>query len=127
MSRNLILIVDDDANSRILLRDMLELSGYSTCETDTAEDGIRMAGERRPALVLMDVQLPGMSGIEALDRLRADPAIAHIPVIAVTASIMNNQEREIIDAGFDGFERKPISVARLLKTVRAVLERAAPG
>jgi two-component system cell cycle response regulator DivK len=125
MSRRLILIVDDDANSRILLRDMLELSGYSTCDTDTAEEGVRVAGEKRPALVLMDVQLPGMSGIEALNLLRAQPGTAHIPVIAVTASIMNNQEREIIEAGFDGFERKPISVARLLQTVRAVLERNA--
>jgi CheY-like chemotaxis protein len=125
MSGELILIIDDDLNSRILMRDMLELSGYLTCETDTGEGGIRQAVEAAPALVLMDVQLPGMSGIDALHQLRANPATAHIPVIAVTASIMNNQEQAVIEAGFDGLERKPISVARLLQTVRAVLEKTA--
>ena len=127
MPRDLILIVDDDANSRILLRDMLELSGYETCESDTAEEGIRLARERAPALVLMDVQLPGMSGIEALHVLRGEPATQRMPVIAVTASIMHNEEKAIIAAGFNAFERKPISIERLLQTVRGVLARREQG
>lgn len=124
MANELILIVEDDPNSRKLVRDVLQVKGYQTIESENAEEGIRLAKERQPALILMDIQLPGISGIEALKILRADPQSQSIPVIAVTASVMNQQQSLITDAGFDGFEGKPVSVAALLKKVRNLLDRA---
>ena len=124
MANELILIIEDDPNSRKLVRDVLQVKGYQTIESETAEEGIRLAQEKHPALILMDIQLPGISGIEALKVLRADSKTQSIPVIAVTASIMNQQQSLITDAGFDAFEGKPISVAMLLKKVRGLLDRA---
>ena len=119
------MIVEDDANSRKLVRDVLQVKGYQTIETETAEEGIRLAKERQPALILMDIQLPGMSGIEALQHLRADPDTKAIPVIAVTASVMTAQQENVLEAGFDGFEGKPMSVVALLKTIQDLVERGA--
>ena len=82
-----------------------------------------MARERRPALILMDIQLPGMSGIEAFKELRADPTTRAIPIIAVTASVMAQDRQKIMAAGFGGFQGKPISVRELLGTMRWILER----
>ena len=86
MPGELILLVEDNDNNRLLVRDVLKASGYRVVEASSAEDGLRMAASLQPALILMDIQLPGMNGIEALQRLRADPATRAIPVIAVTAS-----------------------------------------
>jgi two-component system, cell cycle response regulator DivK len=122
MANPLILIVEDDAASRKLARDVLQVKGYQTIETETAEDGLRLAKERRPALILMDIQLPRMSGIEALQHLRADAETRDIPVVAVTASVMTQQQQNVLDAGFDAFERKPISVAGLLEKVSRLLQ-----
>ena len=83
---------------------------------------MQLARERRPALVLMDIQLPGMSGIAAFRELRADPTTRAIPVIAVTASVMAQDHRKIMAARFDGFQGKPISVRELLQTVRQILD-----
>ncbi len=124
MANELILIIEDDANSRKLVRDVLQVKGYQTIESETAEEGIRLAQEKLPALILMDIQLPGISGIEALKILRTDLKTQSIPVIAVTASVMNQQQSLITDAGFDSFEGKPVSVAALLKKVRGLLDRA---
>src|SRR5262249_31479512 len=88
MANELILIVEDNPKNLKLVRDTLQVKGYHTVETDTGEEGVQLARERRPALILMDIQLPGMSGIEALRELRADPTTRAIPVIAVTASVM---------------------------------------
>lgn len=117
----LILIVEDDPNSRKLLRDVLSTVGYETIEAETAEDGLRFARDCLPALILMDIRLPGMSGIEALHYLRGDPLTRAIPVVAVTASVMQAQKAQAVDAGFDGLEQKPVSVAALLATVRRIL------
>lgn len=125
MSNELILIVEDDEKSRKLVRDVLKLSGYHTLETETAEEGIHLAQRHQPSLILMDIHLPGMSGIEALQALRKDPATQAIPVIAVTASVMTEQQQQVMHAGFDAMERKPISISGLVKTVRSVLERKA--
>ena len=92
--------------------------GYQTLEAGTAEDGIRLANERKPDLVLMDIQLPGMNGIQALGVLRADPATAKIPVIAVTASVMQQDRKLITAAGFDAYIGKPINLKEFLATVR---------
>ena len=122
MANELILIVEDNPRNLKLVRDTLQVKGYQTLETETAEEGLEVARARRPALILMDIQLPGMSGIEALQRLRADPVTRPIPVIAVTASVMPQDRTRILAAGFDGFQGKPISVKELLETIRHILE-----
>lgn len=127
MRSELILIVEDDANSRKLLRDTLQVTGYATLEALTGEQALNLATEHVPALVLMDVQLPGINGVETLRRLRADPSTRSIPVIAVTASVMNAQRAEFQDAGFDGLEFKPVSMAGLLRKMRALLDETIAG
>ena len=123
MANELILIVEDNPQSLKLVRDILQIKGYQTLETETGEEGVRLARERRPALILMDIQLPGINGIEALQRLRADPVTSATPVIAVTASVMTQDRSRIMAAGFDGFQSKPISVNQLLATVRETLDK----
>src|SRR5262245_64827030 len=103
MAHELVLIVEDNPQSLKLVRDTLQVTGYQTIEAETGEEGVRLAHERHPALILMDIQLPGISGIEALQRLRADPATSSIPVIAVTASVMTQDRSRVMAAGFDGF------------------------
>ena len=117
-----ILIVEDNDKNMKLARDILQAKGYTTLEAVTGEDGVRLAREHRPALVLMDIQLPGINGIEALRQLRADAATASIPVIAVTASVMASDRREITEAGFDDYVPKPISLKPFLDAVRRALE-----
>jgi two-component system cell cycle response regulator DivK len=122
MPGELILIVEDNEKNLKLVRDLLQVSGYQTLESETAEDGILIARESQPALILMDIQLPGMSGIEALKVLRADPITQKIPVIAVTASVMTQDSQNIMDAGFNGYQRKPIDIKEFLDEVRRLLE-----
>ena len=117
----MILIVEDNEKNMKLVRDVLQAKGYKTLEAVTGEDGVRLAKEHRPELVLMDIQLPGINGIEALRQMRADPATASIPVIAVTASVMASDRRNITDAGFDGYVGKPLNLKEFLDAVaRAV-------
>ena len=127
MAGELILIVEDQEKNRKLVRDVLQYQGYSTLETETAEEGLQVAREAQPALILMDIQLPGMSGIKALQLLRADPVTQAIPVIAVTASVMRGDRHKIREAGFDDYQQKPIAVRALLDAVRAVLDRCHAG
>jgi two-component system cell cycle response regulator DivK len=122
---SLVLIVEDNEKNLKLVRDILQVKGYETVEATTAEDGIRIAIERTPDLVLMDIQLPGMNGIDALRALRADAATAKIPVIAVTASVMQQDRKLIMDAGFDAYVGKPINLREFLHAVRAALEPTA--
>ena len=127
MANELILIVEDNEKNRKLVRDVLQHTGYKTLEAETGEDGVRLAQESRPALILMDIQLPGMNGIEALGRLRADPKTKKIPVIAVTASAMTHDRAKIMAAGFDGYQSKPINVKEFLVAVREMLDRPRGG
>jgi two-component system, cell cycle response regulator DivK len=122
MANEVILIIEDDAASRKLVRDVLQVKGYQTLECETAEEGIRLAKTQQPRLILMDIQLPRMNGIEALRQLRANANTQAIPVIAVTASVMTEQQTNVLEAGFDAFERKPISVAGLLEKVSRFLQ-----
>ena len=124
---SLVLIVEDNEKNLKLVRDVLQVKGYATLEATTAEDGIRLAVERKPDLVLMDIQLPGMNGIDALRALRRDPATATIPVIAVTASVMQQDRKMITDAGFDAYVGKPINLKEFLDAVRAALARGTQG
>ncbi len=126
MAGELILIVEDNEKNRKLARDVLQFSGYRTIESETAEEGLRLAREQQPALILMDIQLPGMSGIEALGHLRADAGTSRIPVMAVTASAMTHDRQKIMAAGFDGYQSKPINVKEFVQAVRALLDRQ-PG
>ena len=107
------------------MRDVLEHVGYRTLEATTAEDGVALARAHRPDLVLMDVQLPGMDGVQALERLRADPATNAIPVVAVTAFAMKDDGARFVAAGFDGYLEKPISVREFPGQVAEMLTHAA--
>ena len=122
MANELILIIEDNEKNRKLERDVLQFHGYRIAEAETAEEGLRLAMEAPPALVLMDIQLPGMNGIEALRRLRADPRTRNIPVIAVTASAMDQDRQKIMSAGFDGYQSKPINVKEFVAAVRQTLD-----
>ena len=123
---SVVLIVEDNEKNMKLARDVLQVKGYDTIEAVTGEDGVRLARERLPDLVLMDIQLPGISGIEALGQLRDDPSTALIPVIALTASVTPTDRSQITDAGFDAFLAKPIVLREFLETVRRLVEGARP-
>lgn len=116
---SLVLIVEDNEKNMKLVRDILQAKGFETMEAVNAEDGIKLALERVPDLVLMDIQLPGMNGMEALKVLRAEPSTAKVPVVAITASVMTQDRQQIMDTGFDGFIEKPINLRDFLATVNA--------
>ena len=121
MAGTLILIVEDNEKNRKLIRDVLQVKGYQTLETETAEEGHNLAVENHPALILMDIQLPGIDGMTALKQLRADPITKTVPVIAITASAMSYNRQAMLAEGFDGYQSKPISVKDFLEEVRRVL------
>jgi len=125
VANELILIVEDNPKNLKLVRDTLQVKGYQTIEAGTGEEGVQLAREQHPALVLMDIQLPGISGVEAFRQLREDPTTRTIPVVAVTASVMAQERQKVMAAGFDGFQGKPISVRELLETVRQILDKSA--
>ena len=125
MANELILIVEDNPKNLKLVRDTLQVKGYRTIDAGSGEEGVQLACNQRPALVLMDIQLSGISGIEAFRQLRADPTTHAIPVIAVTASVMAQERQKVMAAGFDGFQGKPISVRELPETVRQILDKPA--
>ena len=116
-----ILIVEDNEKNMKLARDVLQAKGYTTLEAITGEEGVRMAKESKPDLVLMDIQLPGIDGIEALRQIRVEPALAAIPVVAFTASVTPADRSQIQAAGFNGFLPKPINLKEFLETVKALL------
>jgi two-component system, cell cycle response regulator DivK len=122
MAGELILIIEDNEKNRKLARDVLQVKGYQTIESETAEDGLELALEKSPALILMDIQLPGIDGITALKQLRAEPKTRSIPVIAITASAMTHNRQTMLAEGFDGYQTKPISLKDFLGEVQRVLE-----
>jgi two-component system cell cycle response regulator DivK len=119
-----ILIVEDNARNLKLARDILNHVGYRTLEAENAEDGLALARAQRPDVVLMDVQLPGMDGVEALGRLRTDPLTADIPVVALTAFAMTDDRDRLLAVGFDAYLEKPLNVREFPRQVAAVLRRA---
>ena len=119
---SLVLIIEDNDRNLELVRDILQAKGYDTLEAGTAEDGLEISRSQVPALILMDIQLPGMGGIEGLKALRAEPKTAGIPVVAITASVMQADRDQIMRAGFDGFIEKPITVRSFLEVVESVLQ-----
>lgn len=121
MDKPMILIVEDDEKSRRLMRDVLQHQGYDVMETDQGEICLELMRKLQPALVLMDIHLPGISGLDAIRAIRGDASIAATPVVAVTASVMGNAREKIRDAGFDGFEPKPLNLKEFLGTIRRLV------
>jgi two-component system cell cycle response regulator DivK len=117
-----ILIVEDNEKNMKLVRDILRHKGHETLEAVNGEDGVRLAHERRPDLVLMDIQLPDIDGMEALGRIRADRSLDAVPVLAVSASVMPDDQQKIISSGFDAFITKPINLKQFVETVQRFLE-----
>jgi two-component system cell cycle response regulator DivK len=127
MAGELILIVEDNEKNLKLVRDLLQFKGYRTLEAGTAAEGLRLAAEHRPDLILMDIQLPDMDGSTALGQLRAAPRTAGIAVVALTAQAMGGDRERLLGAGFDGYLTKPISIKEFPDQVRQFCERARPG
>jgi two-component system, cell cycle response regulator DivK len=123
MAGERVLIVEDNEKNTKLFRDVLQATGYVTLEAATGEDAIELAVAHAPALVLMDVQLPGIDGVETLSRLRADARTASIPVLALTAQAMGGDRERFLDAGFDGYLSKPIDIVELIQAVRECCDR----
>ena len=118
----LILIVDDNENNRKLARDVLEFAGFETLEATGGVEGVALAQEHAPALVLMDIRMPDLSGTEALKLLKEDSRTAGIPVVALTSSTMRGDEQRFLAEGFDGYLAKPISVREFPDQVREFLK-----
>jgi two-component system, cell cycle response regulator DivK len=117
MAGQQILVVEDNAKNMTLLRDVLRVTGYRTLEASTGGHALKLATEHGPALVLMDIRLPDMDGVEALSRLRMDERTAFIPVLAITAQAMKGDSERFKEAGFDGYLSKPVDIDELLATV----------
>ena len=114
---SVILIVEDNEKNMKLVRDVLQFKGYQTLEAATGTEGLRLAREAMPDLVLMDIKLPDIDGITALKRLRADPQTRKMSVVAVSASVMPDDQQRIIASGFDAYITKPINVKSFIETV----------
>jgi two-component system cell cycle response regulator DivK len=121
MSEGTILVVEDNDKNLKLIRDVLQFAGYEVVAASSAELGVAMAIEHPPDLVLMDLQLPGMDGTEGLRQLRESPRTKNVPVVAVTAFAMRDDRERTLNAGFDGYLAKPISVTLLPAQVRSFL------
>ena len=117
----MILVVEDNARNLKLIRDVLDFAGFEVVAASSAEEGIAIALERPPDLVLMDLQLPGIDGTEALRRLRESPRTESVRVVAVTAFAMKDDRERALMAGFDGYLEKPINVRALPSQVRGFL------
>ena len=118
MTGELILIVEDNEKNMKLFRDILGATGYRTLEAVSGERAVELARSHGPDLVLMDIQLPGIDGVEALARLRADGRTARVPVLALTAQAMEGDHERFLAAGFDAYVSKPVDIAELVATVR---------
>jgi CheY-like chemotaxis protein len=118
-----VLIVEDNDKNRKLVRDVLTFKGYEVIESETGEEGVRLARERSPSLVLMDIRLPGIDGVETLRRLRAEETTRGIPVLAMTASVMSEDRQKLLETGFDGYQSKPIDLQNFVAAVAQLLER----
>jgi two-component system cell cycle response regulator DivK len=121
MTLTRILLVEDNLKNLKLVRDVLRHAGFDVVEATTGEDGVRMARELRPDLILMDLQLPGIDGAEALRRIRAEPETCSVPAVAVTAFAMPEDRQRAFDCGFNGYVAKPISVRSLPQQVHDFL------
>ena len=118
MAGEQVLVVEDNEMNMKLLRDVLYATGYRTLEATTGAEAVELATLHAPDLVLMDIQLPDIDGVQALRRLRADDRTAGIPVLAVTAQAMAGSRQGFLDAGFDGYVSKPLNIREFIRMVR---------
>jgi two-component system, cell cycle response regulator DivK len=118
MSAPCVLVVEDNEKNMKLFRDVLRAKGFAPLEATTGAGAVDLAVEHIPKLVLMDIRLPDIDGVEALRRLRADVRTAAIPVLALTAQAMEGDRERFLSAGFDGYLSKPVDIAELVETVR---------
>ncbi len=116
-----ILVIEDQEDNRRILRDLLTSAGYEMVEAVTGEEGVAMAEMHRPDLILMDMQLPGLDGYEATRRIKANPALRPIPIIAVTSYALSGDDVKALEAGCDGYVTKPFSPRALLAKIREYL------
>lgn len=124
MTRNKILIIEDNLLNLELATDLLEANGFVVSSAQTAEEGLRMARELLPDLVLMDFSLPGMDGLSATKNLKADPAMRHLTVVGLTANAMKGDEETALNAGCDGYLTKPIDTRTFVATVTQFIASA---
>ncbi len=113
-----ILVVEDQEDNRRIMNDLLSGAGYDVIEAVTGDEGVAMAESHKPDLILMDIQLPGLDGLEATRRIKANPALRHIPVIAITSYALSGDEAKALEAGCDAYLSKPISPRAVLAKVR---------
>lgn len=125
MVSSTVLIVEDNADNREIYSAILRHRGHSVAEAENGEDGVRMAREMLPGVILMDVSMPGMNGLEATRLLKADALTAAIPVIAVTAHAMSEDRARVEAAGCDSYLAKPVEPRRVLEEVERMLARGA--
>ena len=116
-----VLIVEDDSKNLTLFRDLLRVSGYETVEATDGKQGVESAKANKPDLILMDIQMPVMDGLEATKILKADSITSDIPIVALTANAMKGDEQRITEAGCDGYMTKPIDIKEFLKLVAEYL------
>jgi two-component system, cell cycle response regulator DivK len=121
MNATRVLVVEDNQRNLKLVRDVLQYAGYEIIEASTGEEGVELAQSRSPDVILMDLQLPDIDGMEALRRIRKSPVTADVPVVAVTAFAMQDDRARVFDAGFDGYLEKPLSVRELPAQVQQFL------
>jgi two-component system cell cycle response regulator DivK len=122
MANELILIIEDNEKNRKLIRDLLQVKGYQTI-SEKAEEGLKLVEETTPALILMDIQLPGMDGITAMKQLKAAPKTNRIPIVAITASAMTHNRQTMLAEGFDGYQTKPLSLKEFLGEVKRLIAK----
>jgi two-component system cell cycle response regulator DivK len=122
MTETILYIEDNPMNMR-LVRKMLKMGGYDMIEAVNGLDGLAMAAQERPMLILLDINLPDIDGTEVTAQLKSNPELRHIPVIAVTANAMSGDRERFLEAGCDGYISKPLSKETLLETVAELLER----
>ena len=122
-----ILVVEDNLLNLELVTDLLEVQGYRIRQAHNGEEGVRLAQEEPPSLILMDLQMPGMDGFAALRALRADPRTASIPTVALTAQAMNGDREAVLEAGFDGYISKPIDTGSFPRMIAELLSRPRPS
>ena len=122
MTGRKVVVVEDNELNMKLFREVLGSSGYKTLEAETGERAVALTTEHRPDLVLMDIHLPDIDGVEALRRLRANERTASVPVLALTAQAMEGDQERFLAAGFDGYLSKPVNIADLLDAVRRYCE-----